>query len=461
MRGAESPLSAHVQACRCRAIAFSSSSSSSSSSISLSQDAAPTLAPVTAGATPRQSKRTLPLAGVTEPSDAPPIFSRLVLAAAPPVVMDDASRSGALLDADQNGTRDDNVRVMNDGHRSDLPSRALRAPPRSRRPVRRRLSSPAAATISLRTSSGSRSVNRSTSPSRRVVAREWPVECDRGTSGAGRPDRDRTARRWLPIRSSSIASSRLLSSSPSSPAPSWLASIATWSCCRPSPVASPAGSSGSRLHRQTGHVTWPASHSPMQSGWKAWLQLGSSRSSSSSSNSLRQTAHSSAASLPPTRSSLASAYLIVGNDATTAGSSPRCWLRSSCRDRASSAAAGITGPAEAPRPHRRMYTEKKPMKKKAAMSATSSTTMGALKLGVWAGMPPPPPPPPLSLSRDGLCCAAAGASSSSSQRSVSTGSGGGDALWRGVVIWRWWVGGLRFLDEVAGTRASVHINGDW
>jgi hypothetical protein len=35
----------------------------------------------------------------------------------------------------------------------------LRAPSRSRRPVRRRLSSPAAATISLRTSSGSRSVN--------------------------------------------------------------------------------------------------------------------------------------------------------------------------------------------------------------------------------------------------------------------------------------------------------------
>jgi hypothetical protein len=108
------------------------------------------------------SSRTLPLAGVTEPSDASPIFSRLVLAAAPPVVpaaMDDASRSGALLDADQNGTRDDNVRVMNDGHRSDLPSCVLRAPSRSRRPVRRRLSSPAAATISLRTSSGSRSVN--------------------------------------------------------------------------------------------------------------------------------------------------------------------------------------------------------------------------------------------------------------------------------------------------------------
>jgi hypothetical protein len=34
--------------------------------------------------------------------------------------MDDASRSGALLDADQNGTRDDNVRVMNDDHEREL-----------------------------------------------------------------------------------------------------------------------------------------------------------------------------------------------------------------------------------------------------------------------------------------------------------------------------------------------------
>ena len=104
-------------------------------------------------------------------------------------------------------------------------------------------------------------------------------------------------------------------------------------------------------------------------------------------------------------------------------------------------------PEEAPRPHRRMYTEKKPMKKKAATSATRSTTMGALKPCGWFGMPYPPPL--LSLSRDGGCAAAGPASSISSRVSAASG-----AWWRGVVMWRGWVGGVRLLDGVAGVRGA-------
>ncbi|WVZ81949.1 hypothetical protein U9M48_029272 [Paspalum notatum var. saurae] len=432
--------------------------SSSSSSVSLSPAAAPTRAPDTAGA-PRQSKRTLPLGGVRDPSDAaPPVFSRLpvlsvvvVPPAAAAAAAASAASGAALRDADQNGTLDESVRAISDGHRSN---RALLLPPRDPGPVRRRLSSPAAAaTISLRTCSGSRSVNRSRSPvppSTRGAAREWPVERDRGTTRSDR-DRHRTARRWLPIRSSSAAS--LLSSS----APPWLTSMSTtWSRCSsaspvlllPLPTSSPepaaagsSSSSGSRLQRQTGHVTWPASHSPMQSVWNAWLQAGSSRSSSSSPNSLRQTAHSSAASLPPTRSAFASAYRMVGNAATTAGSSPRCrWLRCSCRARTSSAAAEITGPpGSAARPHRRMYTEKKPMKRKPAMSATRSTTIGALK---------PPGDDCGGMSRDGAC-AAAGAPSSSK-------SSGSTPWWRGVVMWRWWAGGVSWTKSRARARGCAY-----
>ena len=109
------------------------------------------------------------------------------------VVFEPVSASGALLDAAQNGTLEENILVMNDGHWSDRPIRVLRAPP----PERRRLSSPAE-TISKRSRSGRCSVNSSRSPSSsRRAEREWPVEC---AGENGRPDHDR-----LPIRSSSAA----------------------------------------------------------------------------------------------------------------------------------------------------------------------------------------------------------------------------------------------------------------
>jgi hypothetical protein len=44
--------------------------------------------------------------------------------------------------------------------------------------------------------------------------------------------------------------------------------------------------------RQKGHRALPCSHVSMQSMWKAWEQLGNSRTRSRSTNSLRHTAHS-------------------------------------------------------------------------------------------------------------------------------------------------------------------------
>ncbi|KAF7080485.1 hypothetical protein CFC21_084558 [Triticum aestivum] len=215
----------------------------------------------------------------------------------------------------------DNVLVYlrNDGH---LPALCAR---------RYELCSPAAATISLRTCSGSHSVNRSRSRSSRTTAREWPAEYDRTSFAAFVPagrDPDRIARRWVPIRCSSIASFLRCSASSSvttsmttaagrAPLSAWwwrttvislelLLASGTGGLLASSSL--PPSLLGSRLRRQTGQVTWLASHSPMQSGWKAWLHLGSSRSLSSSSNSLRHTAHSSGgAAFLPTRSALASA----------------------------------------------------------------------------------------------------------------------------------------------------------
>uniref|UniRef100_A0A0E0EMG1 Uncharacterized protein n=1 Tax=Oryza meridionalis TaxID=40149 RepID=A0A0E0EMG1_9ORYZ len=78
----------------------------------------------------------------------------------------------------------------------------------------------------------------------------------------------------------------------------------------------------------------------MQSAWNAWEHLGSSRSVSSSSNSLRHTAHSSAP--LPALCAFTSAYAMVGNAPSTAGSSPLTLL-----DRA---AANVNPPPTRPPP---------------------------------------------------------------------------------------------------------------
>jgi len=71
------------------------------------------------------------LGGVTvPPSAAAAVFSRFILAVTvdatvPAAATAAVASGGALLDADQNRTHDEKVRVMNDGHRSDRPSRAL------------------------------------------------------------------------------------------------------------------------------------------------------------------------------------------------------------------------------------------------------------------------------------------------------------------------------------------------
>ena len=325
----------------CVAAAFFSSSAAAATS----RDAAPAFAP-DPPLPPMRSRRTLPIAGTSAASTAATRFPL-------PLVDDEDDTSPSseltviLLDAEKKDSFPENVPARSDCHLPGRPRGALR-PPRllpspALRPRRNCMlwCSPAA-TISLRTCSGSRSVNRSRSRSSRT-AREWPVECDRASCvGAGlRPDRDRTARRCVPICCSSSASCLRTSSSASV-----ITSITTATGSGPCPDNAvslemllatgiggklPSSSSllvsclfGSRLQRQTGQVTWLASHSPMQSGWKAWLHLGRSVSRSSSSNSLRHTAHSSAPPpCLPTRSALASAYFMVGKASTTSASSPR------------------------------------------------------------------------------------------------------------------------------------------
>ncbi|KAG6554000.1 hypothetical protein Mapa_004917 [Marchantia paleacea] len=57
-------------------------------------------------------------------------------------------------------------------------------------------------------------------------------------------------------------------------------------------------SAGTRLQRHRGQVACEKNHMSMHSGWKRWPHFGSNLSRSSSSNSLRHTAHSDK-SLPP------------------------------------------------------------------------------------------------------------------------------------------------------------------
>uniref|UniRef100_K3YSV2 Uncharacterized protein n=1 Tax=Setaria italica TaxID=4555 RepID=K3YSV2_SETIT len=313
-----------------------------SSSTATSRDAAPAFAQD--ALPPMQSRRTLPLVGTSAASTAATRFSLSL-------VNDEEDTSplselNVILDAENEKKESfpENVLARIDCHLLGWQSGALRPsrllPSPALRPRRDCKLCSLAAAISLRTCSGSRSVNRSRSRSSRT-AREWPVECDRASCAVAgrRPDRGRMALRWDPICCSSSASCLRSSSSSSVTTSITTATGSGPSPCRATTVSlemllatgidPKLGSSsllvslfGSRLQRQTGQVTWLASHSPMQSGWKAWLHLGNSLSRSSSSNSLRHTAHSSAPPFP-IRSALASAYLMVGNASTTSASSPR------------------------------------------------------------------------------------------------------------------------------------------
>uniref|UniRef100_A0A8R7URZ8 Uncharacterized protein n=1 Tax=Triticum urartu TaxID=4572 RepID=A0A8R7URZ8_TRIUA len=211
------------------------------------------------------------------------------------------------------------------GHRPDCPSRTLLLPRRVLPPARPsrnawrlfvRRSLPAA-TTSRRTCSGSLSVYRS-ALSAGAAASECPVVCERGNCAAGlRPDLLRSARFTLPIRTSSAASSLLTLSSSVSSAASVIttvtcsggavgvssagcgANVAATSSrsgvadAAAAPDATGASAPGTRFARQTGQVTCDASQASMQSAWNACEHLGRRRSVSSSSNSLRHTAHSS------------------------------------------------------------------------------------------------------------------------------------------------------------------------
>lgn len=81
--------------------------------------------------------------------------------------------------------------------------------------------------------------------------------------------------------------------------------------------------------RQMGHVVCKPNHLSMHSAWKMWLQLGNSRTMSSSSRELRQTAHSGVAGSSPSPSPAPAAAaplnLKTGREAITAESRPALW----------------------------------------------------------------------------------------------------------------------------------------
>lgn len=88
----------------------------------------------------------------------------------------------------------------------------------------------------------------------------------------------------------------------------------------------PAGSGGAvgcASARQTGQVEWEVSHLSMHSAWKVCLQFGSSLTTSSSSNKLRQTVHSEMMTVFSSRAVGSGCRKTnVGRDAMTEGSSP-------------------------------------------------------------------------------------------------------------------------------------------
>ncbi|TVU29573.1 hypothetical protein EJB05_21147, partial [Eragrostis curvula] len=253
---------------------------------------------------------------------------------------------------------------------------------------------------SVRTCGGSRTVNLSWSPpppassiAVAVVDGECPIVCHR---------RILAARRTQSSLSSSTASS-----SSSLPVSTCTATEASGVCGGGSAAA--AGAAGfSRLARHSGQVTWTWSHGSMQSGWNAWEHCGSSRSTSPSSNSARQTAHSS----PPLRCFLISAYGRTGSAATAAASSPR-------RRRP------MDDPCRSPFwAHRTKMQSKTRMKK--AMMATLMTTMDRVRVAVF-----------VSSGGGGACCAVTMARALKTARwrwTIASGAGRRPAFRRGNSI---------------------------